>query len=495
MNADIMLPTNGIKKQGKNLGYEGEPIAEIIVNGFFTVDKKWTVQYWNKAAEKILHVKAADIVGKNLWETFADFIPLEFYAVYHKAFEKNIPVHFQEYWGEMGAWFDVITYYCDNTLSVSFKSSNRSIDPDYPKNTEHQLQIKTSLYKFITEVTNDCLWEWDLITKEMFWIDGGHKRVFGYPVENALIPQSFWESLIHPADKTRIMKELNKVMKENKAVHWEVEYRLKKADNEYAWVHDRGHLIYENGEACRMIGATQDITEKVVLGKKLAAERSKKERDISGMAFTAQEKEQAAVGKELLDNVNQILGAAKLYLEMAKKDAPNIDMLLDQSCNYIVEVMESIRRISKALAPPFIQLFGLVKSIKILTDDLASGHPVQFTTSDSGLSLEALDEKLQLNIFRIVQQQVDNILRYANASQASIDISKYDDEIILFINDNGMGCDLIERKNGAGIKSIISRANLYHGSVTTLSSPGEGYILQVIFRLDDSHYDKSILYY
>jgi len=94
-----------------------------------------------------------------------------------------------------------------------------------------------------------------------------------------------------------------------------------------------------------------------------------------------------------------------------------------------------------------------------------------------------------------VQQQVDNILRYANASQASIDISKYDDEIILFINDNGMGCDLIERKNGAGIKSIISRANLYHGSVTTLSSPGEGYILQVIFRLDDSHYDKSILYY
>jgi len=173
MNADIMLPTNGIKKQSKNLGYAGEPIAEIIVNGFFTVDKKWTVQYWNKAAEKILQVKAADIVGKNLWETFADFIPLEFYAVYHKAFEKNIPVHFQEYWGEMGAWFDVITYYCDNTLSVSFKSSNRSIDPDYPKNAEHQLRIKTSLYKFFTEVTNDCLWEWDLTAKEMFWIDGG----------------------------------------------------------------------------------------------------------------------------------------------------------------------------------------------------------------------------------------------------------------------------------------------------------------------------------
>src|SRR5450432_3375839 len=241
MDTEIILPTNGIKNKDRSNSYAGKPIAEIIVNGFFTVDNKWTVQYWNKAAEKILKVNAADIVGKNLWEAFADFIPLEFYAVYHKAFEKDIPVHFQEYWGEMGAWFDVITYYCDNTLSVSFKSSKRSIDLEFPTNLEQQLQIKTGLYKFITEVTNDCLWEWDLISKEIFWIDGGHKRVFGYAVENALIPQSFWEGLIHPDDRTRILSDLSNLVKEKASLGWEVEYRFKKANDEYAWVHDRGH--------------------------------------------------------------------------------------------------------------------------------------------------------------------------------------------------------------------------------------------------------------
>jgi PAS domain S-box-containing protein len=488
MAAEAILPTNGIKKQSRSNDYAGKPIAEIIVNGFFTVDKKWTVLYWNKAAEKILQVKATDIIGKNLWEVFADFIPLEFYAVYHKAFENNIPVHFQEYWGEMSAWFDVITYYCDNTLSVSFKSSNRSVDLEHPTNTEQQLKIKTGLYKFITEVTNDCLWEWDLISKEMFWIDGGHKRVFGYAVENALIPQSFWESLIHPDDRNRVMTGLNKMMKDNATNQWEVEYRFKKAGDEYAWVHDRGHIIYEDGEACRMIGATLDITERVVLEKKLAVERLAREKEITGTLLTVHEKERATVGKELLDNVNHVLGAAKLYIEMAKKDPVNRDTLLEGSGNYIMQVMESVSRISKALAPPFIQLMGLLKSIKILTDDVAAGYPIKFTINDYGMHLEMLDEKLQLDIFRVVQQQVDNILQYANATRASIDISRQDDEIVLFVSDNGGGCDLPERKNGLGIKDIISRAKLYNGTVTTLSSPGEGYTLQVIFQLTDSHY-------
>ena len=147
--------------------------------------------------------------------------------------------------------------------------------------------------------------------------------------------------------------------------------------------------------------------------------------------------------------------------------------------------MESVRRISKALTPPFIQLLGLVKSIKILTDDVSAGLPVQFTINDNGMDLGSLNEKLQLDIFRIVQQQVNNILQYANATLATIDISRQDDEIVLFISDNGKGCDAEERKKGTSIKNMITRANMYNGTITTLSSPGDGYTLQVIFRINE----------
>lgn len=176
------------------------PVCETLTNGFFTVDHKWRVQYWNKAAETILKVKSADIVGRNVWQKFEGIIPVELFKIDQRVFLKDVPVHFHEYWSEMGAWFDVITYHNNNTLAVSFKSSSNK-NNEYPESTAERLKVLTELYRFVTEITNDCLWEWNLLTHEIFWIDGGHKRIFGYQVENALIPQSFWESCIHPEDK------------------------------------------------------------------------------------------------------------------------------------------------------------------------------------------------------------------------------------------------------------------------------------------------------
>jgi PAS domain S-box-containing protein len=119
------------------------------------------------------------------------------------------------------------------------------------------------LYQVVTEITNDCLWEWDLKNKRIFWIDGGHKRLFGYQVENALIPQSFWENCLHPDDKLRILSKLDKVLIQEPGSIWEEEYRFKMANGEYAHVHDRAHIFCDgNKRPFRMIGATQDITSR-----------------------------------------------------------------------------------------------------------------------------------------------------------------------------------------------------------------------------------------
>jgi PAS domain S-box-containing protein len=261
MAVQLLSRVAAVTKKG-NHTYHGKPITEIITNGFFAVDHQWTVTHWNEAAGKILSVQAQDIIGKNLWEKFADIIPLNFYAVYHKAFLNNIPVHFEEYWVEMGAWFDVITYYSGDTLSVSFKASSPPRNPGHPA---EQLKILNELYQFITQVTNDCLWEWNIPAKELFWIDGGHKRVFGYAVENSLIPQSFWESRLHPNDKVRVLTKLNKTIAEAVVSLWEDEYRFEKANGDYAFVHDRAHIVYdEYNKAIRMIGATQDITARKI---------------------------------------------------------------------------------------------------------------------------------------------------------------------------------------------------------------------------------------
>ena len=491
----MIMPIRGETKNLNNVSpissvsnpnaYPGKPIAETILNGFFTVDDKWTVKYWNKAAEKLMGVTAKDIVGKNLWEKFSAAIPIKFYAVLQEAFSQDLPVHFEEYYEEMGAWFNVITYYCDDTLSVSFKTSSAPEHSQRLEQPEQQLRILNELYRFMAEVTNDCLWEWDFHTKELFWIDGGHKRVFGYQVRNALIPQAFWENCLHPADKARVLTGLNKIITERAGDVWEDEYRFRKADGDYAYVHDRGFIIYdEETGASRMIGATLDITARRKVEIQLLESERKKQKEITAAVLTAQEKERADIGKELHDNLNQVLGAAKLYIEMARTDDDNRDSYLDKSSGYIVAVIEEIRKISKTLASPGLHLMGLFESINILLDDLVAIQPIRIDFQENGLNEEHLDEKLQLDIFRIVQEQLNNIMKHSGATQVTISLARQENEIILLIYDNGQGCDLSKERKGVGIINIRSRAELYRGKVSIASKPGEGYELRVVLHLN-----------
>lgn len=484
MDSSLTSTRHNFTAKNGNTNYPGKPVTETLTNGFFTVNQKWIVKYWNKSAEKLLGVEAKDIVGKNLWEKFAGIIPLEFYTVYDKAFLKDIPVHFEEYWGEMGSWFDVITYYCDDTLSVSFKSSNQP-HAEYPANPVQRLKTLTELYRLVTEITNDCLWEWDLGNKEFFWIDGGHKRVLGYPIENALIPQSFWEHSIHPDDKERILNRLDKILKEGSVILWEDEYRFQKADGDYAFVYDRAHIIYDEDKvASRMIGATQDITEKVLLENKLENERRAKLHEITNAVVTAQERERAEIGKELHDNLNQSLAVAKLYVQMAQNSEKYRNIHLEKSNALITNVIEEIRKISKKWSILGTHSIGLFDHIRDLISELSAVHSVKIKLNTNGISEKDIDQELALPVFRIVQEQLNNILKHSNASRATINLNMDQQEMVLLISDNGNGCNIITTNKGVGLINIKTRAEMYNGIVTISSEPGKGFELRVVFPLN-----------
>lgn len=472
--------TSNIQDGGSIINYRGTAITEVIPNGFFTVDQSWTVKYWNLAAEKITGVPTKDIIGENLWEKLDAWLPAKFFEVCRKAFSGDSPVHFEEYWGDMGCWSNVIAYHCDNTLSVSFKDANRPVKPE---NVEKQLKALNELYRFVTEISSDCLWEWDLQNKEMFWIDGGHKRVFGYQIENALIPQNFWESLVHPDDRERTLKKLNKITLETKGSVWESEYRFKRADGNYAYVRDRAHIIYDKDRvASRMVGATQDISSRKLVEIKLVEERLAAQKELTSAIFIAQQKERVAIGKTLHENLSQILCAAKLYVELAKTNEDERAICLMKSSEYIVEVIEEIRGIYKLLGSPGI-ILELFESIQALVNGLNSINPTKIDFQHYAIYEEDLDENLQLDMFRIIQEQLNNVLQYSKASYAIINLTRHSNEATLLISDNGIGCDMHKVKMGAGIINIMTRAESYHGSVVINSKPGEGYELKVTLPL------------
>ena len=91
----------------------------------------------------------------------------------------------------------------------------------------------------------------------------------------------------------------------------------------------------------------------------------------------------------------------------------------------------------------------------------------------------ALDEDLKLNIYRIVQEQINNILKYAEASNATISINEINGEIYVSILDNGKGFEPLLKRKGIGISNIINRIESYNGDVTIESSPGKGCKLEI----------------
>jgi len=486
MASNLTSQENGYSPMSTPGNYPHAAITDIVGNGFFVLDRHWTVSSWNQMAEKIVGISATDIVGGNLWTTFMHTVSKAFFTTYYQSSIHDMPGHFIIYWPKLKAWFDVTTCYFDDSLSVSFRSIHK---PENPGLSLSQLKSLNDMYRLATKVTTDCLWEWDFLSERILWIDGGHKRAFGYEIENALIPQRFWEARIHADDKVRVLASVRRFCRDGIADEWEEVYRFKKSNGDYAYVHDRGHLVY-NGDrrTSRMIGVTQDITAQksaelqlLTSEQNLARQLLKNQKEITAAVVIAQEKERADMGKELHDNLNQILGAAKMYIEAAKTDEDNRDILLEKSTGYIIKVIEAIRDISKNLAAPRLNIMGLAESIRILVDDIVRVNPIRIQFRHGGLQLERLNETLQLDIFRIVQEQLGNILKHAKATKADIHLTKQSDGIELVIADNGVGIDITKNNKGVGIINIMSRAELHHGTVSILSNPGEGYVLKVVF--------------
>lgn len=100
---------------------ENISILESITDGFFTLDKNWIITYWNKEAERMLHQPRENVIGKNVWEIYAEAVPLKFNTEAHRSMKEQVPVKFEEFFPPLNMWIEASTYPSANRLSVFFR--------------------------------------------------------------------------------------------------------------------------------------------------------------------------------------------------------------------------------------------------------------------------------------------------------------------------------------------------------------------------------------
>jgi signal transduction histidine kinase len=203
------------------------------------------------------------------------------------------------------------------------------------------------------------------------------------------------------------------------------------------------------------------------------------QQQIAKQAIAAQEKERELIGNELHDNVNQLLITAKLYAEMALKNKDKAVEYLSENIALISTSIAEIRNLSHRLTPPLLKTGKLADALASLLEKVggASGLEVHFKlmTNDTTLSLDQ-----SLALYRIAQEQLNNILKHAQASSIDVRLWQNEKNVYLSIQDNGIGFNIGAKRSGAGIANIISRVKMYNGNIEIKTAPGQGCELKIM---------------
>ena len=346
------------------------------------------------------------------------------------------------------------------------------------KEIAESLRISNERLNVVSKATNDAIWDWDLNTNDVLW-NKAIKFLFGYKDSEVGNTSAWWYEKIHPDDRERVVSKIHHHIVEG-IEKWQDEYRFAKADGTYKFVLDRGFILLNNeNEPYRMIGAMMDITDRRKLEAELAEQKLNKQREITEATIQAQEKERSELGKELHDNINQILSTTKLYIDMALTEKDIREELLQKTYRNISSAIEEIRMLSKSLVPPSLGDIGLKEAVSELIAGLNISQRIKLTLKTSGIHTVDMPDNIKLMAYRIVQEQVNNIIKHSKATEAEIKLAVSRKLFNITVRDNGIGFDAKRKSNGIGLSNITSRAELHNGKVEVVSSPGKGCTLKV----------------
>jgi len=335
-------------------------------------------------------------------------------------------------------------------------------------------------FRSIFNSSSDVLFDSDLVANTVT-INDAYEKEFGYKKKDRMAPAEDWLNHIHPDDKELVMQDYFRMLASGET-EWKYSFRFLKADNSVVNVLSKGIVLRNHeGMAYRRIGYLLDISKQKVLEEKLEQQIRLREQQFEEAMEDAKDTERSDIGKELHDNVNQLLGASRMYLEMAKRGGVNSEMYLSRSSEYTLTAIEEIRRLTKGLTTDFIRKLGLCDAIDNLARDTMETSTIRISYACGSFKESSVNDKFKLNVYRIVQEQLNNILKHAKATRVIINLLQNKKSTILSISDNGIGFDTGKKIRGIGIENIKSRAASNHGTADFVSEPGFGCVLTAKF--------------
>jgi PAS domain S-box-containing protein len=237
-----------------------------------------------------------------------------------------------------------------------------------------------------------------------------------------------------------------------------------------------------DGVLAGVVGVMVDITDRKRTEKKLR--QSKQELHyLAGQLLTAQERERKRMSQDLHDDLGQSLMVLKLQLRAIEKAMPaNLTerkQELAAQSKFIDEIADNVRRFSRDLRPAVLDDLGLIVALKRLIEEFGALHGIEVSLDLDDVGNQ-LSPQAQIIIYRIFQESLTNISKYAQASRVAVSLKTGNAKVSFSVEDNGKGFDLEQvraldvAKRGLGLTAMEERVRMLGGTLEICSEKGIG---------------------
>jgi len=210
-------------------------------------------------------------------------------------------------------------------------------------------------------------------------------------------------------------------------------------------------------------------------------EKEKKaQEEFSRKLIASQETERKRIATELHDTIAHDILITKNKAVIGLRDTASpesVSKILNEISDLASNTLNDVRSISYNLHPHQIERLGLSKAIKSIANRISKSTDIKFSVSVDDID-GTLSTELEINIFRIIQECFNNILKHSQATEAVMNVSRQNDKIAVLIADNGIGFSN-EKKDGLGLKGISERLKLYNGNLKIESDNVRGTRIEI----------------
>ncbi|HEY6504200.1 MAG TPA: PAS domain S-box protein [Chitinophagaceae bacterium] len=458
----------------KNLRY----VMDSMSDNFYVLDKNCRVTLINEVAQKnLLKAWGKEVtVGTNILDMIPGGEGEPIRVSLDKVFAgEKIEYELFNVKEGLPPWVSVTYTPVSDETGTIIGACISAKDITERKKAEQEILKANERFGLISRATHDAIWDWDMINNRnwgnsIFYEYYGIKPGETWKYENFL-------SRVHPDDKRRIEERMQAAIEKKGEVVIE-EFRFRMPQGHYRHFFDRAYIIYDkDNKPVRMLGSMMDVTEKYLLEQEILKQKIQEQKIVTRAVINAEESERNKIGRELHDNVNQILASIKLFLRMAtERDTPSGHELLTRAVKLVDNAIDEIRSLSQSQVTPAkkVDLKEMIQALVDRLDDSTSIKTV-FTFEND----KEIDDDLKLNIYRIVQEQINNVLKYAEANTITIRVYTDNNFFCVSVADDGKGFDTGAKRKGIGISNMINRVESFNGELNIISSPGNGCTIEI----------------